>query len=64
MDLIKMIEELNEAVDQTLSIDCYGRWCVSSYREGSLFSGGNIIWGETFEEAVIKAYKTIMERVK
>ena len=62
MELIKMIEELNKAVDYSLSITYYhNSWSISSYRTGSLFQA--LIEDTSLEEAIREAYKIMKERV-
>jgi len=68
METISMIEELNEAVDRTLSISYYyNEWCISSYRDKSLFNTWSSISAligvtdETLEGAIKKAYKIMKE---
>ena len=62
METISMIEELNEAVDRTLSISYYyNEWCISSYRDKSLFNTWSSITDETLEGAIKKAYKIMKE---
>jgi len=49
-------------VDRTLSISYYyNEWCISSYRDKSLFNTWSSITDETLEGAIKKAYKIMKE---
>ena len=63
MQIEEMVEELNNYCEGSLSIiSYYGGWEVHSYEEETPFqSGKNFVWGETFKEAITKAYK-IMQK--
>ena len=64
-DLTQMIEKINEAVNRTLSLACYGRtWEAHSYKEGSLFeySAEKDIQANSFTELIEKAYKIVKEK--
>ena len=61
MELEKMIEQLNEACGETLSIIYYTSWQVSSYGNETPLNAvaHNATYGKTFAEAVEKAYHQV-----
>lgn len=61
MKIEEMIEEMNKAIDGTLSIIHYqSGWELHSYKKGSLFSSSdNYIYAETFRGVVEEAYKVL-----
>jgi len=64
MNLEQMINELNEYVDNSLTITRYcKKWQLDSYRKASLLSAseGKYVDAETFSEVVKKAYKVMLE---
>jgi len=65
MKLGKMIEELNDYVNGTLSIAHYGSWELHSYGEGTFFlEYGNVVYASTFEGVIIKAYNIMKEAIE
>lgn len=62
MKIGEMIEEMNKAVDGTLSIAYYTAWELHSYGEGSLFHyPDNAIRSKSFKDLIKKAYKILKE---
>lgn len=57
----QMIEKLNNHVNKSLNITCYGTyWLLHSYELGTLFSGRNTqVEAPTFREVIEKAYDLI-----
>lgn len=63
MKIEKKIEEINEAVNGTLTIIHYYDWELHSYKKGSLFSyPENYIYSTSFKELIEKAYKMFKGR--
>ena len=60
-DLAQMIEEINEAVDGTLSITHYYKWEAYSYGVGTLLLD-NRIEANSFTELIEKIYKIVKEK--
>jgi len=64
---IEIIEELNDYTGKTLSISHYeslSKWEISSYGRPSLFSDSQTVWNKNFKEALIVAYKIMLEDKK
>lgn len=59
-----MVEEMNKAVDETLSIAHYATWELHSYKDNSLYSIPKEIRAESFKELIEKAYKTLKGKEK
>lgn len=57
MKIEEMIEEMNKAVDGTLSITHFVEWELQSYKDYSLFF--TIIKAESFKSLVEKAYERL-----
>ena len=63
MKIEEMIEEMNKAVEGTLSIIHYYNWELHSYKDGSLFFGeGNRISSPSFKKLIEKTYKMFKDR--
>ena len=60
-DLAQIIEEINKAVDGTLSITHYYKWEAYSYGAGTLLLD-NRIKADSFIELIEKAYKIVKEK--
>jgi len=61
---VRMVEELNECCDRSLSIASYGgEWRLHSYREGTLFAPdvGGDVWGVRLLQVVEEAYRRMMK---
>lgn len=60
-DLETMINEINDAVDKTLSFTHYAwQWELSSYKDDSLFCIGNYLKNESFTELIKEAHAVIL----
>ena len=60
-DLAQIIEEINEAVNKTLSITYYTEWEAYSYGVGTLLLD-NPIEANSFTELIEKVYKIVKEK--
>ena len=60
MKIEEMVEEMNKAVDGTLSIAHFTDWELSSYRDHSLFAiSKDKIAAKSFKELIEKGYERL-----
>lgn len=59
MELSKMVEEINLAVNGTIMITHYVDWELSSYKDQSLFYCSNRIQASSFKEVIEKGYEKV-----